>query len=627
VADSRLSGFIQHLRAGLASSSDRSDRESLTAFLDNKDEAAFELLMRRHGPMVLRVCQRVLNNAQDSEDAFQATFLILARKANTIGKSESLASWLHGVAYRISLHARRSQQRRRQHEQSAGVVEPITHPAEDLGWHDVQLLLEKEIARLPDRYREVFVLCFLQGRSRSEAAFECGLNENTVSSRLARARERLQQRLAQRGISLSAVLAALALASDSPGSVVSKNLYVETSRAAVPYMARQSLTGVSPFTVELTKEAVRTMTIAKLQFLAGTLAITGTLALSTWGLSQVPGGAGQETVPGGIASTTQATQEAPLAKPREASFAQRKISMNHLKQLMLAMHNYHDATGKFPSDVVGKDGKPLLSWRVEILPYIEEAPLYNQFKRDESWDSEHNLKLLAKMPELLRVGFEPKGTSHTYYQRFAIKTPAPKGPVGAPALEATFRFPEKIAEITDGTSNTIGIVEVGPGVPWTKPTDIQYDAKAPFPAVEWPFANVRHVSAMDGSAHALQAKLDEKSLRLLIEPSDGQVVQGFSELRARFEGDIEEEKKAMVALQKENQILIEALQKQIAEHLALQKLNNKVIRRGQELEELHSRLQQMTQSMADMNKHLRQQLGLHPSAAIPEDPFAPPAKR
>src|SRR5439155_3857167 len=128
------------------------------------------------------VCRRVLGHAQDAEDAFQATFLVLARRAGTIGKSESLSSWLHGVAFRTAMRAKRDAGRRRARERQTPVPTQPDH-VDDLAWRDVQVLLEAEIRRLPERYRAAFVLCHLEGRSRTEAAAELGIEENTLSSR------------------------------------------------------------------------------------------------------------------------------------------------------------------------------------------------------------------------------------------------------------------------------------------------------------------------------------------------------------------------------------------------------------------------------------------------------------
>jgi RNA polymerase sigma factor (sigma-70 family) len=186
------------------------DRQLLEAFAVRRDEAAFTDLVARHGTMVLRVCRRVLRHEQDAEDAFQATFLVLARNSGSIRKREALAGWLYGVAYRTAMKAKRSAARRRDHEGRAGAAAP--RAAADPTWSDVQAALDEEVERLPGPFRAAFALCVLEGKSVPEAAAALGCKAGTVSSRVTRARRLLRERLARRGIVLSAVLAALAVA-------------------------------------------------------------------------------------------------------------------------------------------------------------------------------------------------------------------------------------------------------------------------------------------------------------------------------------------------------------------------------------------------------------------------------
>jgi RNA polymerase sigma factor (sigma-70 family) len=190
--------------------------------------------------MVWRVCHAVLRQTEEAEDAFQATFLVLARKATSIRKTESLPSWLHGVAYRIAVSAQRASIRRIARE---ATLQPrsTTDPASEASWREVQALLHAEVERLPEKYRAPFVLCFLEGRSRAETARRLGLKQGTVWSRLAKARHRLQGRLARRGISLSAVLTAAAIADgEAPATVVSR-LAQSVIQATLQYAAGKSL--------------------------------------------------------------------------------------------------------------------------------------------------------------------------------------------------------------------------------------------------------------------------------------------------------------------------------------------------------------------------------------------------
>jgi RNA polymerase sigma factor (sigma-70 family) len=613
--------------------------------------------------MVLRVCQRVLHHAQDAEDAFQATFLVLARKAASIGKSESLASWLYGVAYRIALRARRDAGRRRVRE-ARPASSPPSDPAETLAWRDVQVLLEAEIERLPRHYRSAFVLCFLEGRSRMDAAAELGIPENTLSSRLARARERLQKRLARRGVNLSAVLAAVAITADATEATVPTALFESTARTGLLFALRHPVTGVSSFTLQLTHGAIQTMATAKMKWAFGMLAVAGTLAVGTWGVGQVPG---RGETRDGTDPTSDRRETKPAAVERVADYAQRQRSLNNLKRIAQAMQKYYDAHDRFPTDVTDKNGKPLLSWRVQLLPYLEQDHFHKQFNLNESWDSEHNLKLLSRMPDVFRVGFEPKDATHTYYQRFAIAGalwgtmagpgysggsgsaagspdggagpmfPGPGGPpagmgagpgtpgpsgypagMGSESADITARFPLRLAEVTDGTSNTLAVIEAGPPVPWTKPADIAYHSRKPLPVFVGPFANVRNAATLDGSVHGLRPNLDEITLRRLIEPNDGSVLPAVKTLRARFPADTEEEKKALARLLEQNQALIAALEEQISEYAALLALNNKLTRDLDRAEEEQDRLKKMVNDLKAMNKKLRDDLGLRRGAGVPK---------
>ncbi len=233
MSSSALAAGIRQLRRKLAAQQTdvHSDERLLHAFISNRDDSAFAALVRRYGPMVLNVCRRVLGHEEDAEDAFQATFLVLARNAAALRNKTSLASFLYGTAYRTALKAKQSAARRRKHERQA-LSRPSTDPAAELSWREVRMLLDEEIARLPEIYRSVFILCSLEGLSREESARRLGLKEGTVSSRLTTARKRLAQRLARRGVELTAVLAATTL-TVSPASALPMGLTATTIRAAL----------------------------------------------------------------------------------------------------------------------------------------------------------------------------------------------------------------------------------------------------------------------------------------------------------------------------------------------------------------------------------------------------------
>src|SRR5262245_20591462 len=197
-------------RPALAVGAPVSDGTLLNRFLQERDEAAFESLVRRHGRMVLGVCQRILGHKHDAEDAFQAAFLVLARKAGAIVPRDLIGNWLYGVAYRTALRVRSLSMRRRQREKQVDrLPEPTTIDAENMS--DLRLILDRELMALAERFRTVIVLCDLGGQTKREVAEQLGLPEGTVSSRLARGRDLLRQRLTKRGLTLTAAGLASAL--------------------------------------------------------------------------------------------------------------------------------------------------------------------------------------------------------------------------------------------------------------------------------------------------------------------------------------------------------------------------------------------------------------------------------
>jgi RNA polymerase sigma factor (sigma-70 family) len=264
-----MKNVVRYLRrVALPKEGDRpTDGELLESFLTTRDEAAFETLLRRHGPMVLGVCRRTLRNAHDAEDAFQATFLVLVCKASTIRPRERVGNWLYGVAYRTALKARAMNARRRLKESAAREVvrpEPTTAPEDALLKH-----LDAEISRLPDKYRVPVVLCELEGKSRKEAARLLGLAEGTLSWRLAWARKTLARRLSRRGMPLSAGALTVALSGETATAGVPPTLLATTASTALAVAAGQSLTaGAVPAQVAtLTEGVLKAMLLSKLKLL------------------------------------------------------------------------------------------------------------------------------------------------------------------------------------------------------------------------------------------------------------------------------------------------------------------------------------------------------------------------
>jgi RNA polymerase sigma factor (sigma-70 family) len=267
-----LSQVIRRLRGALVGqgAAGQTDSDLLGRYVRHRDEAAFEALVRRHGPMVLGVCRRVLHNPDDAEDAFQATFLVLVRKAAALRSPGLLGNWLYGVAYRTALEARKAAARRRAKE--AKMV-PATETA-PAAWDDLRLVLDQELQRLPEKYRAVLVLCYLGGETRSAAARQLGWPEGTVASRLAGARGLLAKRLARRGLAVSAGALAALLSRNASASVPAPVLSA-TLRAAVGGTLPTQVAG-------LTKAVLQGLSLTKLR---SALAVLLVLAVAGGGLA------------------------------------------------------------------------------------------------------------------------------------------------------------------------------------------------------------------------------------------------------------------------------------------------------------------------------------------------------
>ncbi len=276
----QLDRVINHLRCLVAPGARAApaDRLLLDEFARSGQEAAFAALVRRHGGLVLGVCRRVLLDEHDAEDAFQATFLILAKKAGSIRKRESLGSWLYGVAYRTALKARGRAARRRAREQAYLPVSPAD-PIADLVWRELRPVLDEELNRLPEKYRAPVVLCYLENKTNTEAARQLGLTKGTVSGRLARARDLLRARLTRRGLALSGGLVAAALSHNATAAVPAR-LGAATVQAA-------ALAGsLSAPVAALTEGVLQAMLFTKVKLTAAALLAVTVLGAGTFLLGQ-----------------------------------------------------------------------------------------------------------------------------------------------------------------------------------------------------------------------------------------------------------------------------------------------------------------------------------------------------
>jgi RNA polymerase sigma factor (sigma-70 family) len=338
------------LRRGQSVDSDP-DAQLLQRFVATRDELAFEALLRRHGPMVLGVCRRLLLHAEDAEDAFQATFLILARKAARLRRRELLGPWLYGVASRTAARARVDLARRRNREQQV-VPREAEPPDDSLIWRDLRPVLDEEVGRLPERYRAAFVLCYLQGLTNKEAALTLGCPQGTVLSRLAWARARLRSRLTRRGVTLSAAAISSALLPRAAAAIVPAGLMTATTAAVVRRAAGVVASG--PIT-RLTEEVLRAMWMTKVKAIAVLALALAAVGIGLGVMWPAPAqGSPQPAVP----QPTQPVAPAPAAAgtPREGAQAPQDPR----------------AKGKAATPVVGKEQAREDVTR-ELIPVLIEA--------------------------------------------------------------------------------------------------------------------------------------------------------------------------------------------------------------------------------------------------------------
>ena len=268
MAKAQTDTVIRHLRRAVLRKDGAgwTDGQLLASFIDQKEEAAFEALVRRHGSMVFGVCRRVVGNHHDAEDAFQATFLVLARKASSVRPRERVANWLHGVALRTAMKAKTMTTKRRGREKQ---VTEVPHPEtpQQGQWCDLQPLLDQELNGLSENYRLPILLCDLEGKTIKEAAQHLGWPQGTLAGRLARGRKLLAKGLARRGVVLSAGALALVVSQNMASAGVPISLMRFTVKAACMFAVGQTtVAGLVPSKVAvLTEGVLKTMFTTKLK--------------------------------------------------------------------------------------------------------------------------------------------------------------------------------------------------------------------------------------------------------------------------------------------------------------------------------------------------------------------------
>jgi len=268
MATGPLHRVIQGIRTLVGDPQTVSDGLLLKSFIGQRDEAAFTILVERHGPMVMGVCRRLVDNFADAQDAFQATFLTLARKASSVSPAEMVGNWIYGVAYRTALEARGKLARLRSREkQVENMPEPkVEHVEHDPGQRELLGQLDHELSRLPDKYRVPVVLCELEGRSRKDVAQQLQLPEGTLSSRLATARKLLADRLGRRGMTLSAASLTALLAQPTAQAAVTPALIASTVQLATLSAAGNA--AAASHVAALSNGVIHAMFMSKLKFLA-----------------------------------------------------------------------------------------------------------------------------------------------------------------------------------------------------------------------------------------------------------------------------------------------------------------------------------------------------------------------
>jgi RNA polymerase sigma factor (sigma-70 family) len=522
MADGTLTEFLHRLRWSLRErgEAETTDTELLRRFLENREEAAFAALVERHGPMVLGVCRHLVPNGADADDAFQATFLVLVRRAASIRKPQLLGNWLYGVAHRVAARARVQAARRRDRERPEIEMIAADPSREASEWNPV---LHEELKHLPEKYRAPVVLCYIQGKTNQEAAQLLAWPVGTVKGRLTRARELLRKRLTRRGVSLSVGALTAALQPSASSAAVPAVLMDSTVRAAMLVAAGPvAVAGVSTPVAALTKGVLQTMFLTRLATVSSIVVGVSLLGTTAALVAHRTLAAGPE--PAALArSEPPAPSFVPLppdeqkqeaAEPNEDEA--RRQSLEDLKKLALAMWQYFDEYGHFPpAAVYSMDGKPLLSWRVLLLPYLDQRDLYTQFKLDEPWDGPNNKKLLAKMPAIYSFASgKGKENSKTVYQVFT----------GAGTVFPTPKTTKK-TDITDGTSNTLLIVEAADAVEWTKPADLAFDPKKPLPTLGGGIKKGCFQAALaDGDSRSFKQDMKQATLRALITINGGEVI-------------------------------------------------------------------------------------------------------
>ncbi|QJW93339.1 RNA polymerase sigma factor [Frigoriglobus tundricola] len=366
---------LARLRQLVATTAAASDADLLDRFVADRDGPAFAALVHRHGPMVLAVCRRVLRHRQDAEDAFQATFLVLARRAETIKPQSLLGNWLYGVAYRTALGARRVTAARRVREARAAALRTGEELPDDGLAAELREALDRELAALPDAYRAAVVACDLEGLHRRDAAVRLGWTEGTLSSRLARARALLTRRLARYGLvvpaaGLAAIVAPAAVAGELLEPTIRFGKLVAVGEAAVAAPVAALMEGT-----------MKTMFLAKFKALAAAVVVgcaVSVTAVAGWRAEE--GGTADPTPqePGKVAEAPKPTAPKAEKQPRVARNAdkERIAELEREREILLAeLAKLHDRLAKLEAVAKEADAKRMAEEQLKAHLVIEQERL------------------------------------------------------------------------------------------------------------------------------------------------------------------------------------------------------------------------------------------------------------
>jgi RNA polymerase sigma factor (sigma-70 family) len=430
MAINAMSSVMHHLRRAVAQpQADWADGDLLECYAAQRDDAAFEALVRRHGPMVLGVCRRILRNEADAEDAFQATFLVLVRKAGAIRQRGMVSNWLYGVAQNTALKAKAMIQQRRRKEQAAGAM-PKAQAAEEV-WQQAQAFLDRELGRLAEKYRVPIVLCELEGKTLKEAARHLGWPQGTVATRLAEGRRRLAKQLSRQGLKLSAgALAALLSQSAAPAGVPARLVSATVQAAGLMAAGKVIASGVVSATVTvLTAGVLKAMLLSKLKTVTAGFLVLSMVAFGASFLLEGPRGANTAAADN-LASQRTRTEE----RPADIGFP--KISREAPRNLLALAAPAR--ANPLRGSVVAADGSPAagaIVWaaRIGLGPLVRDETVADNNGRYQlnldpgAWfvsarlgtqggegPARHETVNIAadRKPEPLTIRLEERGTFH-----------------------------------------------------------------------------------------------------------------------------------------------------------------------------------------------------------------------